>query len=67
MTLNLGAPFENEIIAAAGLQALNLDPGSMRIGPLNDPVTTARFTLVVDVPVDVVKGAIAAAIESEEV
>ncbi|MEV4735566.1 MULTISPECIES: hypothetical protein [unclassified Microbacterium] len=60
--LNLGSDFEQAIIAAAGLEGLNLDPGSMEIGLLNDPVTTVRFTLVVDVPHEAVRAAIAAAI-----
>jgi len=66
MTLNLGAGFEQAIIAAAGLQDLNLDPGSMLIGPVNDPITTVRFTLVVEVPGDVVREAIADAIGTQE-
>ena len=61
--LNLGAEFEQSIIAAAGLEGVNLDPGSMEIGLLNEPLTTVRFTIVVDVPGDAVRAAIAAAIE----
>lgn len=67
MSLDLGAGFEQAIIAAAALQHLNLDPGSLQIGPVNDPVTTVRFTLVVEVPGDVVREAIAQAIHPEEV
>lgn len=67
MSLNLGARFEQAIIAAAGLQGLNLDPGSLQIGPVNDPLTTVRFTLVVEVPGSVVREAIAEAIKPEEV
>lgn len=66
MSVNLGAEFEQAIIAAAGLQDLNLDPGSIRIGPVNDPMTTVRFTLVVDVPGEVVREAIAQAIQPQE-
>lgn len=66
MSVNLGAGFEQAIIAAAGLQGLNLDPGSIRIGPVNDPMTTVRFTLVVDVPGEVVREAIAQAIQPQE-
>lgn len=62
-SLNLGDNFEQAIIAAAGLESLNLDPGSMQIGLLNDPVTTVRFTLVVEVPYGAVRSAIAAVIE----
>ncbi|KQQ65085.1 hypothetical protein [Microbacterium sp. Leaf320] len=61
--LNLGDEFEQAIISAAGLEGLNLDPGSMEIGLLNDPTTTVRFTLVVDVPYEAVRAAIADAIE----
>lgn len=61
--LNLGDEFERKIIEAADLQDLNLDPGSMKIGLLYDPITTVRFTLVVDVPYEAVRAAIAAAIE----
>lgn len=60
--LTLGSDFEQAIIQAVGLQDLNLDPGSMVIDLVNDPVTTVRFTLVVDVPVEAVKAAIADAI-----
>ena len=66
MTLNLGAKFEEAIVAAAGLQDLNLDPGSMLIGPVNDPITTVRFTLVVEVPGETVREAIAQAIQTQE-
>lgn len=66
MTVNLGADFENAIIAAAGLQSLNLDPGSLRLGPVNDPMTTVRFTLVIEMPGDVVREAIAQAIQPQE-
>ena len=59
MSTNLGEQFEQSIIAAAGLEGLNIDPGSMRIDLLNSPITTVRFTLVVDVPGDVVREAIA--------
>jgi len=61
--VNLGDDFERAIIEAAGLEDLNLDPGSMRVGLLNDPMTTVRFTLVVDVPFEAVRAAMAAAIE----
>lgn len=62
-SLNLGDSFEQAIVTAAGLDGLNLDPGSMQIGLLNEPVTTVRFTLVVDVPYEAVRTAIADAIE----
>lgn len=62
-SLNLGDEFEQAIIATAGLEGMNLDPGSMQIGLLNDPVTTVRFTLVVDVPYEAVRSAIAASID----
>lgn len=63
MAINLGDEFEQAIIQAAGLEGLNLDPGSMEIGLLYDPVTTVRFTVVVDVPYDAVRAAIAATID----
>lgn len=62
MAIDLGTGVEQAIIAAAGIQALNLDPGSMQIILVNDPVTTVRFTLVVEVPSDAVRAAIATAV-----
>lgn len=62
MTLNLGPSFEESIIAAAGLEGLNIDPGSMRIDLINHPDTTVRFTLVASVPGSVVEAAIGDAI-----
>lgn len=67
MSVNLGPDFEQAIISAAGLEGLNIDPGSMRIGLVNAPVTTVRFTLVVDMPGDVVREAIAEAVQPEGV
>lgn len=64
MAVEFGPEFETAIIAAAGLQELNIDPGSMRIDLLNDPVTTVRFTIVVDVAVAAVRAALADAIEA---
>jgi hypothetical protein len=63
LAVEFGPEFEEAIIAAAGLQELNIDPGSMRIDLLNAPVTTVRFTLVVDVPVEAVTAALTEAIE----
>lgn len=62
MAVEFGPQFEQAIIAAAGLEDLNLDPGSMRIDLVNDPVTTVRFTVVADVPVEAVRAALAATI-----
>jgi len=62
MLLNLGPNFETQMIAAAGLAALNIDPGSMRIDLINHPSTTVRFTVVASVPGDVVEAAIGDAI-----
>lgn len=58
MLLNLGPNFEQTIITAAGLDGLNIDPGSMRIDLINHPSTTVRFTLVASVPGSVVEAAI---------
>lgn len=62
MAIDLGTGVEQAIIAAAGIGSLNLDPGSMQIAVVEDPTTTVRFTLVVDVPSDTVRQAIAAAV-----
>lgn len=62
MAVVLGAGFEQAVIAAAGLQGLNLDPGSMRIDQVDEPVVTVRFTLVVQVPAEQVRAAIVEAV-----
>lgn len=62
MAIELGSSVEQAIITAAGIGNLNLDPGSMVIALVEDPLTTVRFTLVVDVPSDTVRAAIAAAV-----
>ena len=62
MQLDLGPGFEQAMIVAAGVEGLNIDPASMRIGPVNHPDTTVRFTLVVTVPGEVVEAAIQDAI-----
>lgn len=64
MAIDLGTSVEQAIIAAAGIQNLNLDPGSMQITLVNDPITTVRFTIVVDVPTAQVRAAIASAVDS---
>lgn len=66
MSVSLGEQFEKTIIAAAGVGGLNIDPGSMRIDLVNAPVTTVRFTIVVDVPGEVVRAAIADAVTQGE-
>lgn len=62
MGIDLGTGVEQAVITAAGIQDLNIDPGSMQVSALGDPVTTVRFTLVVEVPSDAVRAAITAAI-----
>jgi hypothetical protein len=62
MSVELGTSVEQAIIASAGIGQLNLDPGSMQIDLIGDPMTTVRFTLVVAVPSDAVRSAIAAAV-----
>jgi len=62
MAIDLGTSVEQAIISAAGISNLNLDPGSMQIALVQDPTTTVRFTLVVDVPTDTVRAAITAAV-----
>jgi len=63
VAVEFGPQFEEAIIAIAGLQGLNIDPGSMRIDLLHDPVTTVRFTVVADVPVAAVRAALNEAIQ----
>ena len=58
--LVLGTAFEQAIIAAAGLEGLNLEPGSLRVDTITEPETTVRFTLVLQVPGSVVKQAASA-------
>ena len=58
--LVLGPEFEQAIIAAAEVQGLNLEPGSLRIDTITLPDTTVRFTLVLQVPGSVVKQAASA-------
>lgn len=48
--LSLGAGFEAAIIAAAGVEHLNIEPGSLRIDTVTEPETTVRVTLVLSVP-----------------
>ena len=58
--LVLGPEFEQAIIVAAGVQGLNLEPGSLRVDTVTEPETTVRFTLVLQVPGSVVRQAAAA-------
>jgi hypothetical protein len=62
--LYLGSEFEKAMIAAANMNAANVDPGSMRIDHLGDPTTTVRFTVVREVPLNAVKQAIRDAIQA---
>lgn len=62
--LVLGADFERAIAEAAGVGELNLEPGSLRVDTVTDPVTTVRFTLVLQVPSVVVRQAAVAALDA---
>lgn len=61
--LSLGPMFEQAIIAAAGVEGLNVEPGSLRIDTVTEPDTTVRVTLVLTVPGVAVKQAAVAALE----
>jgi hypothetical protein len=46
MTVSLGRTFEQHITTAAGLDKLNVEPGSLRIDELNADQITIRVTVV---------------------
>ena len=50
MSTDLGSAFEQGIITAANLGALNIEPGSMRIRELSSPDVTVRLTVIASVP-----------------
>jgi hypothetical protein len=52
----LGSEFEQGVITAAGLGAVNVEPGSLRIKELGTPDVMVRFTLVATVPRTVIDG-----------
>jgi hypothetical protein len=52
----LGSAFELGVIQAAGFQALNIEPGSLRIRDLESPDVTVRLTLIATVPRTVING-----------
>jgi hypothetical protein len=52
----LGSAFELGVIQAAGLQVLNIEPGSLRIRDLESPNVTVRLTLIATVPRTVIDG-----------
>lgn len=48
--LSLGAEFERAVLAAAGLGELSMEPGSLQIDTVHEPMTTVRFMVVASVP-----------------
>lgn len=60
--INLGPEFEAAVLAAAGLQGLNVEPGSVRIDTLASPVTTVRFTVTAAVGFEALQAAAGAAL-----
>ncbi|MFF2274217.1 hypothetical protein ACFVTX_18225 [Agromyces sp. NPDC058136] len=64
--LSFGPEFEQVIAEAAGLKELSVEPGSLEIELVNAPMTTVRFTVLVDLPVEAVRAAISDALSLKE-
>lgn len=60
MAVNLGAAFEQELLALAGLAPGSIDPGSSQIDLVNPDggPTTVRATIVATVPTPALKSLI---------
>jgi hypothetical protein len=52
----LGPAFEQGVLVAAGLDGLNVEPGSLRIDELGAENVTVRVTVIGTVPKSVVDG-----------